>query len=272
MARTKASAARGKAAGANKKDSTPMKELKSLALKQGFVTQEQLDTFISSDAGGEDLIAEMENAYAALGDMSIEVFESEEEALAKMRKAKKGKELKTDPKAAASQAPVRYDDPVRMYLREMGKVPLLDREGEVTIAKRIEEAEHRIIGALFRTTTAVKELQARAALLNKDKLKLEEVVHVEFGGAEATEATSRKQKGRVFAATKRIARLQPEITRLRQQGLRPMAEKTRAAHVEKIARRDQKMHEELVALQLAPKLVETLSFRVKQLREQMGET
>jgi RNA polymerase primary sigma factor len=273
MARTKASAARGKDTAAKKKESTPMKELKSLALKQGFVTQEQLDTFISSDAGGEDLIAEMENAYAALGEMSIEVFESEDEALAKMRKAKKGKELKTaDAKTAAAQAPVRYDDPVRMYLREMGKVPLLDREGEVTIAKRIEEAEHRIIGALFRTQTAIKELQARAALLNKDKMKLEEIVHVEFGGPEGGEAASKKQKARVLAATKRIARLQPEIARLRQQGLRTMAEKTRAAHAEKISRRDQKMHEELVALQLSPKLVETLSFRVKQLREQMVES
>ena len=131
---------RKKAAGASsKKDTGPMKDLKSLALKQGYVTQEQLDTFISNDAGGEDLIIEMENAYSALGDMNIDVFDSEEAALAKMRKAKKTKVTKAEAKAAAVLAPVRYDDPVRMYLREMGKVPLLDREGEVVIAKRIEE-------------------------------------------------------------------------------------------------------------------------------------
>ena len=126
MTKPKATATK-KAAGPAKKESGPIKELKSLALKQGYVTQEQLDSFISSDAGGEDLIAEMENAYTALGDMNIDVFDSEEEALAKMRKAKKTKGSKPDPKAAAVVAPVRYDDPVRMYLREMGKVPLLDR-------------------------------------------------------------------------------------------------------------------------------------------------
>jgi RNA polymerase primary sigma factor len=270
MTKPKAAATK-KAAGPAKKESGPIKELKSLALKQGYVTQEQLDSFISSDAGGEDLITEMENAYSALGEMNIDVFDSEEEALAKMRKAKKTKGSKADPKAAAVVAPVRYDDPVRMYLREMGKVPLLDREGEVTIAKRIESAEHRIMDALFKTAPSVKELQARAALLAKEKMKIEEFVHVDFGGPEGGEAATKKLRAKVLTAVKNIARNQPELAKLRQQGLRAMSEKTRAAHMEKIAKREQKLHEELVAMELSTKLVESLSFKLKQLKEQMSE-
>src|SRR5262245_11919910 len=95
MTKPKAGTAKGKAAGsAGKSESVRLKDLKSLALKQGFVTQDQLDSFISSDAGGEDLVQEMEEAYQALGDMKIDVFDSEEEALLKMRKAKKGKPAK----------------------------------------------------------------------------------------------------------------------------------------------------------------------------------
>ncbi|MDZ4804216.1 MAG: RNA polymerase sigma factor RpoD [Candidatus Eisenbacteria bacterium] len=271
LTKAKAPAKKKVAGSAAKRDTGPMKELKSLALKQGYVTQEQLDTFISNDAGGEDLIIEMENAYSALGDMNINVFDSEEEALAKMRKAKKTKVTKAEAKAAAVLAPVRYDDPVRMYLREMGKVPLLDREGEVTIAKRIEEAEHRIMDALFKTAPAVRELQARSVLLAKEKIKLEEFVHVDFGGPEGGEPAVKKIKAKVVIAVKNVARMQPELTKLRQQGLRVMAEKTRALHIDKIAKREQKLHEELIGMGLATKMVEALTFKLKQLKEQMAE-
>jgi RNA polymerase primary sigma factor len=272
MTKPKAATARGKVN--SKGDSARLKELKSLALKQGFVTQDQLDSFISSDAGGEDLVQEMEEAYQALGDMKIDVFDSEEEALLKIRKAKKGKEVKTpDTKVVAGAAPVRYDDPVRMYLREMGKVPLLDREGEVTIAKRIENAEHRIMNSLFRTSQAIRELQSMAAKLNKDKIKLEEFVHVDFGQPTDNDgAAGKKQRIKTLKGVQRVARLQLETMRLRQQSLRSMAEKSRAAHMEKIVRREAKLSEELVSLGLSPKLIELLSFRLKQLKEQVVET
>jgi RNA polymerase primary sigma factor len=271
MTKPKAATAKGKAN--SKGESTRLKELKSLALKQGFVTQDQLDSFISSDAGGEDLVQEMEEAYQALGEMKIDVFDSEEEALLKIRKAKKGKEVKTpEAKTVAGAAPVRYDDPVRMYLREMGKVPLLDREGEVTIAKRIESAEHRIMNALFRTSTAIKELQGMAARLNKDKVKLEEFVHVDFGAPTESEAAGKKQKIKTLKGVQRVSRLQQEAMKLRQQSQKSMSEKTRAAHLDKIARREAKLSEELIALGLSPKLIELLSFRLKQLKEQVVET
>ena len=246
--KTKATGSRGKGAAA-KNESGRIKELKSLALKQGFVTQDQLDQFISVEAAGEDLVAEMEEAYHTLGDMKIEVFESEEEALLKMRKAKKKAEVKvSDPKSSAGVTPVRYDDPVRMYLREMGKVPLLDREGEVTIAKRIEEAEHRILFALFRTANSIKELQGMAARLAKDKVKLDEFVHVEFGQPGENEAAGKKQRIKVLAGVKKVVALQAEVGKMRKMSVRSLSVRARTTHLEKLALREKKLAEELVGL------------------------
>jgi RNA polymerase primary sigma factor len=69
-----------------------------------------------------------------------------------------------------------------------------------------------------------------------------------------------------------VARLQLETMRLRQQSLKSMAERTRAAHLEKINRREAKLSEELIALGLSQKLIEQLSFKLKQLKEQVVET
>src|SRR5439155_737341 len=80
--------------------------------------------------------------------LSLPTFRDEAEAQEKLVKAKRVAEAKkaqaaatASPTKAQPQQPVRYDDPVRMYLREMGKVPLLTREGEVAIARRIEFGE-----------------------------------------------------------------------------------------------------------------------------------
>ena len=80
--------------------------------------------------------------------LRIEFFDDEESARQKMelKEQRRLKKLKTEKKAA--KANVKYDDPVRMYLREMGTVPLLTRQGEVSIARRIERGEKRVLNAL----------------------------------------------------------------------------------------------------------------------------
>ena len=92
--------------------------------------------------------------------MHIEVFASEEEAQERIKKLRKIEDKKPSAASkAAPQQPVRYDDPVRMYLREMGRVPLLTREGEVEIARRIEAGERQVVSALFRAEPAVREIR-----------------------------------------------------------------------------------------------------------------
>ena len=129
-------------------------DIRSLALRQGYVTEDQVVWMLDDSEDPEAQVEQMEEIHGMLNQMHIEVFASEEEAQERLKKLRKIEDKKATPAAkAAPQQPVRYDDPVRMYLREMGRVPLLTREGEVEIARRIEAGERQVVSALFRADT-----------------------------------------------------------------------------------------------------------------------
>src|SRR5206468_8723392 len=133
-----------------------------------------------AETDGEDLVEQMESAYAMLSEITVEPFDSKEEAEAKLKKARRRDDKGAEERVAGA-APVRYDDPVRMYLREMGKVPLLNREGEVEIAKRIKAGERQICTALFRSTPIIKELLAMGVRLKQGKMRVEDFLQIDFG-------------------------------------------------------------------------------------------
>ncbi|WP_374547851.1 RNA polymerase sigma factor region1.1 domain-containing protein, partial [Rhodoblastus sp.] len=123
-----------------------VKRMMKLAKKRGFVTYAELNAVLPSEEVSSDQI---EDIYAVLNEMGINVIEAEEadeteeEAGGADEEEAEGGDL-VEPTASkavttrSSEPADRTDDPVRMYLREMGSVELLSREGEIAIAKRIE--------------------------------------------------------------------------------------------------------------------------------------
>jgi RNA polymerase primary sigma factor len=121
--------------------------------ERGYLFHDELDE-VPSEA--------IESLYEVLGKRGIEVVDSEEqwrdrqEAKAGLTKAGHVRvEAKPDPATGAME---KTNDPVRMYLREMGTVPLLTREGEVAIARRIERGENQVLKALARSRHVTREL------------------------------------------------------------------------------------------------------------------
>src|ERR1041385_1858713 len=104
-----------------------VKKMIKQAKKRGFVTFDQLNAVLPSDSTSPEQI---EDIMSMLSDMGINVTEADNELVEVTQKAV------TEVKK--SEPGERTDDPVRMYLREMGTVELLSREGEIAIAKRIE--------------------------------------------------------------------------------------------------------------------------------------
>src|SRR5262245_13038749 len=96
------------------------------------------------------------------------------------------------------------NDPVRMYLREMGTVPLLTREGEVAIARRIERGEKRVLKALSRNRAVIQEILAAPDRIKKDRRALEEMFTV---SEEESEQPIEKKLGVIKGAITRIGRL-----------------------------------------------------------------
>ena len=105
------------------------------------------------------------------------------------------------------------NDPVRMYLREMGTVPLLTREGEVEIAKRIEKGQKTIIKALSRSPVVVNEIFEYRDQLKRDELQIKGFV--EFHEEELTEEILKKRRRQVLRKINDINHLDAEATKIR---------------------------------------------------------
>ena len=164
-----------KAEGTKREKSDRLTELKTLAGKQHYLLHDQIETFLDDSASVE----EMDEVYISLNDLKVDVFDTHEEAQQKLRL--KRREEKRPPDKQTLPSPVRYDDPVRMYLREMGRVPLLDREGEVEIAKRIKAGERQICTALFRSSPILKEIISYGTRLKLAKMRVEDLTQIDFG-------------------------------------------------------------------------------------------
>jgi RNA polymerase primary sigma factor len=149
------------------------------AKARGYVTYDELNKVLPSDKTSSEQI---EDTMAMLNEMGINVIESEEaeegeEGGAIVPAAEGSKALATTGKAGEQYD--RTDDPVRMYLREMGSVELLSREGEIAIAKRIEAGRELMIGALCESPLTFEALTVWRDELNEGKVLLRDIIDLE---------------------------------------------------------------------------------------------
>src|SRR6202035_1913623 len=131
---------------------------------------------------------QMEDVLGALGDEDIEIVDAATqvkiapkrivEEQAEQKNARNGERA---PNTAKTEEEVdgyysKSNDPVRMYLRKMGSVSLLTREGEVEIAKRIEQGEHAVFNAILNSPVAVEEILELGNRLKQQKIRVKEVI------------------------------------------------------------------------------------------------
>ncbi|WP_457795772.1 RNA polymerase sigma factor RpoD [Methylocystis sp. S23] len=163
-----------------------VKRMIKLAKKRGFVTYAELNAVLPSEEVSSDQI---EDVYAMLSEMGITVSEGddpddvEEEQSAEEEEAEGG-ELVESPRSTAvatraSEPADRTDDPVRMYLREMGSVELLSREGEIAIAKRIEAGREAMIAGLCESPLTFQAIIIWREELEAGKVLLRDIIDLE---------------------------------------------------------------------------------------------
>jgi RNA polymerase primary sigma factor len=152
------------------------------AKQRGYVTYDELNKVLPSDKVSSEQI---EDTMSMLNEMGINVIESEEQdeqAEGGVPALATGKQV-----AVAEKEEEQYDrtdDPVRMYLREMGSVELLSREGEIAIAKRIEAGRELMIGALCESPLTFEALTVWRDELMEGKVLLRDIIDLEamYGG------------------------------------------------------------------------------------------
>ncbi|MDE2133067.1 MAG: RNA polymerase sigma factor RpoD [Alphaproteobacteria bacterium] len=159
------------------------------AKTRGYVTYDELNKVMPSDKVSSEQI---EDTMSMLSEMGINVIESEEqEEQAEVPAVVEGKAVAVKNGEETEQYD-RTDDPVRMYLREMGSVELLSREGEIAIAKRIEAGRELMIGALCESPLTFEALTVWRDELNEGKVLLRDIIDLEamYGGGPEAQAAA----------------------------------------------------------------------------------
>ncbi len=185
-----------------------VEKLVSLGKKQGYVTYEQINEWLPSNVNSSERI---EQVIAMLNEKSIEITsrpivkapapEAEDET--KVLGLKREKELDEEQEAVEEYGRVRMDDPVRMYLRQMGQISLLTRDEEIHLAKRIEDAEDRLKEAIFQTRAARVEVLKLLTQIETGQVSLESIIDEEH------EAKLALNKRKLKALTRRLRAARP---------------------------------------------------------------
>ncbi|MCG8494095.1 MAG: RNA polymerase sigma factor RpoD, partial [Sneathiellales bacterium] len=167
-----------------------VKNMLAKAKEKGFVTFDELNEVLPQDQMSSEQI---EDTMSLLSEMGINVVENDEageEASSSENEEESTEEQaveqKTDKPATSGD---RTDDPVRMYLREMGTVELLSREGEIAIAKRIEAGRGKMIGAICESPLTIRAILNWRELMLQEQLLLRDVIDLDatYGAGAAAE-------------------------------------------------------------------------------------
>ena len=157
-----------------------LKNLIALGKERSYLTYTEINDHLPDDMLDSE---EIENIVSMINDMGIQVYDEAPDAetllMSEVMPAVADEEAVEAAEAALSTVASEFDrgtDPVRMYLREMGSVELLTREGEIEIAKRIEDGLKHMIQAVSACPATIAEILALADRIEKDEIRVDEVV------------------------------------------------------------------------------------------------
>jgi RNA polymerase primary sigma factor len=188
------------------------KDLVSLGKERGYLLYDEVNNILPDDIRSSE---DLDTIFFVFGDAGIELIDPDDSFAAI--------KVKDDPEAPREEEDAEFEqateetektnDPVRMYLREMGTVPLLTREGEVEIAKRIERGKKSILKALARSPLAITEILRYWDMMDDPEFNLKNFV--DFSENEVTEKILKKRKALLDKQFDEIAALSETIQKLR---------------------------------------------------------
>jgi len=240
-----------------------LRALLKLHEAKGHLTYDDVGrAFEDKDLGVE----EMEAIYDTLQGMNVRVVATAEKA------ADESETQGDDDLPARIRIPERprVDDPVRMYLREMGKVPLLTREQEVELAKRIENGRYRVWRAIVPTRIAVQDIGKIIDRMAKSKLKIEDgLQNVELHDDEMEEEREeiiKELRGKHKQVAAELQKIEAAEKRLRRRST-TRAQATKIT--QEIAERKQKMGDIVVGIAFDHEILAETAERLKIYRDQI---
>ena len=247
-----------------------IRPLVSLGRKKGYLTYDEMNTLLPEEVTSADQIDRILNLF---DEMDIEVVDEADRpkpvgSLEPQEEESSEMELELAPSSVG-----RTDDPVRMYLREMGKTPLLTREGEIRIAKRIEEGRKEVADAVCRAGVAVREITEIGERLLQGGARVGEL----FALNEFDEISEQKEKEILAENAPLLEGLRKEqakiddLGRRYQRGVGRLTERWQQRIQGEIARRKAAQATLLQKLNINQRIVERVVARMRNLLERIEQ-
>ena len=260
------------ATSAKGRDRKEVQQLIELGKSKGSITLDEINDAFTTDAISAD---QFDEVIGILGDEEIEVVEATRQVKAPAKRTAEDDQEKRvvpipdeDEAVAEDAYAAKSNDPVRMYLRKMGSVSLLTREGEVEIAKRIEDGENKVLNTILRSPIAVQEIIKLGQKVKDNKVRLKDVVRDADDEEGYNEDDVRK---RVDRLTEKVKRLQLHIESL-EESMDPaqkLSDPKRRSVVEEIEKTRAEMCQSLIDLRLNKKQIENIVSQLKKLIDQL---
>src|SRR5438067_7940141 len=257
-----------------------VKDLLALGRDKGFLTYDEVNDALPSDIVSSDQI---DDVMSMFGDNDIAIVDEANKVKLPETKPPEPEpvvvkeEDQATPQEKAEQeeedAYSKSNDPVRMYLRKMGSVSLLTREGEVEIAKRIEDGEKEVLEAVLHSSIAIKEIIQIGERLRKGKMRVREVIRDAPDEDDETfdEQGRTDQVVKLIDKIRRLDRENEHFTELMTSKTRKVCEGKRKEFRDAIARNEASMAETLAEVKLNKRQIERIIENLKKLIERVDQ-
>src|SRR5262245_28572698 len=263
-----------KASAAQKESERKKRELINMGKAKGFLTYDEVNEHMPESIVSSDQMDDWLSAFSGEG---IEIVDSS----SKIKVAEKSdseEEEEEDVEAKKDEVEEEEDadgysktnDPVRMYLRKMGSVSLLTREGEVEIAKRIEDGERRVLQVVLNSSVAIEEILNLGDKLRKQKIRVKEVVKdADEEDAEFDEQWHIERVCKVIDKVRRLWKEQEKFAeKLAQKGI---SETSKKRYKNQISGFKQEILDALAEMRLNKKQIDKIVLKLKEFVERIEQ-
>src|ERR1044071_128857 len=268
-----------KKSSSNKESERKKRELITMGKAKGFLTYDEVNEHMPENIVSSDQMDDWLSAFSGEG---IEIVDSSSkikvpgkgdgEAEGEAEEDEEEVEAKKDDAEEEEDADgySKTNDPVRMYLRKMGSVSLLTREGEVEIAKRIEDGERRVLQVVLNSSVAIEEILQLGDKLRKQKIRVKEVV--KDADEEDAEFDEQWHIDRVCKVIDKVRRLWKEQEKfIEKLAAKSVSEATRKRYKKQIGDFTQQILDALQEMRLNKKQIDKIVLKLKELVERIEQ-
>ncbi len=208
-------------------DVSEINQLISLGKEKGYLTYEEVNDVLPANLVAPEQIDDLMHIF---GENEIEIVDTAVKDDKPTEVAETEKEEQSAPAETVAEAKpdnVTIDDPVRMYLREMGTISLLTREGEVEIAKRIEAGQNEVLCAVAHCSVTIQEFLYLVDLVKKSELSVFDFI-VQVDSEDKKEVSEKEETKRVMKAIRKLAKQFKKAEKLHQRSETKLSEKMKS--------------------------------------------